>query len=107
MRAKRIRFLGLLAVAAAGAAFPVLARAADPDRGKEIYESHCERCHGDDGRGLTAGSPDFARSMALMAPDADIVRLLRQGRGGMPAYEGLLRHDEFLDVIAYLRRFQP
>ena len=34
---------------------------------------------------------------------ATLVRLLRVGRGSMPAYEGLLREHQLLDVIAYLR----
>lgn len=83
------------------------ALAADPGKGKELYETHCERCHGEDGRGQAAGAPDFTRGAALLVPDTELVRMLRGGRGAMPAFEGLLRQDDFLDVIAYLRSFQP
>jgi thiosulfate dehydrogenase len=33
-----------------------LNRAADPEKGKVVFEGHCARCHGDDGQGLK--SPD-------------------------------------------------
>lgn len=95
-------FMTILLSGVAGGVF-----AADPGKGKELYETHCERCHGEDGRGQAAGAPDFTRGAALMVPDTELVRLLRGGRGAMPAYEGLLRQDDFLDVIAYLRSFQP
>ncbi|MBL8535229.1 MAG: cytochrome c [Betaproteobacteria bacterium] len=80
--------------------------AADAMAGKEVYEEHCERCHGEDGRGSVAGAPDFSRGTGLMAPDAEIARMLRTGRGAMPAYEGLLRQQQLLDVIAYMRGLQ-
>lgn len=83
-----------------------VADAADPGAGKAIYEQHCVRCHGEDGRGELGGAPDFSRGVSLMQPDADIARTLRGGLGGMPAYEGLLRQDELLDVIAYVRSLQ-
>lgn len=79
--------------------------AADPEQGRSIYEMHCEVCHGGDGRGVVPGAPDFGRGQGLLVPDADIVRKLRRGAGGMPAYEGLLREHQLLDVVAFLRTF--
>jgi len=81
------------------------AAAADPEQGRGIYEMHCEICHAADGRGALPGVPDFARGQGLLVPDASIVGKLRAGGGGMPAYEGLLREQQLLDVIAYLRSF--
>lgn len=98
-----MRRLGLCVVSIALA---TPASAADPEEGERLYEMHCEVCHGDDGRGRVAGAPDFSRGQGLMAPDSTLVRLLRVGRGSMPAYEGLLREHQLLDLIAYLRMFQ-
>lgn len=98
-----MRRLGLSVLSAALAAS---ALAADPEEGERLYETHCEVCHGDDGRGRVAGAPDFSRGQGLIAPDSTLVRLLRVGRGSMPAYEGLLREHQLLDLIAYLRTFQ-
>ncbi len=36
------------------AELPVLDRAADPTKGKLVYETHCVRCHGQNGEGLKA-----------------------------------------------------
>lgn len=80
-------------------------RAADPDEGARLYELHCEVCHAEDGRGRVAGAPDFSRGQGLLVPDSTLVQLLRKGRGSMPAYEGLLREHQLLDLIAYLRTF--
>lgn len=85
---------------------PGVAAAADPEQGRGLYEMHCEVCHGADGRGTVPGVPDFGRGQGLLAPDGSIARKLRSGGGGMPAYEGLLREQQLLDVIAYVRSFQ-
>lgn len=99
--------LVMLILVTAAVATPVpRSFAADAMAGKEIYEEHCERCHGEDGRGSVAGAPDFSRGTGLMAPDAEIARMLRTGRGAMPAYEGFLRQQQLLDVIAYMRGLQ-
>ena len=83
----------------------VSSRAADPDEGAQLYELHCEVCHAEDGRGRVAGAPDFSRGQGLLVPDSTLVQLLRKGRGSMPAYEGLLREHQLLDLIAYLQTF--
>lgn len=81
-------------------------RAANPAAGSEIYRQYCLGCHSPDGRGSVAGAPDFSRGQGLMTPDASLVRALRTGGRGMPSYEGLLRDQQLLDVVAYLRTLQ-
>jgi len=39
----------------------------------------------------------------LMKPDLALAATLRNGRGAMPAYAGLLRERDLLDLIAHLR----
>jgi cytochrome c6 len=88
--------LALLASTAAAAA-------ADVIRGGEIYRTHCVNCHGPQGRPVLPTAPDFSRLERLLQPDPVLLQSVRSGRGAMPAFQGLLRDREILDVIAYLR----
>lgn len=85
----------------AGAAAP--ARAGDTVRGAEIYRNQCAICHGSNGRPVMPAAPDFSRRTTLLKPDPVLLQSIRAGKGAMPAYEGILRDLQILDVIAYLR----
>ncbi|MDH4107995.1 MAG: cytochrome c [Gammaproteobacteria bacterium] len=80
--------------------------AADYFNGREVYELHCQSCHGFDGRSMDPGTPDFTRGESLFVPDSDLYRQIRDGVGAMPAYRGLIEDNEILDVIAYVRSLQ-
>ena len=82
------------------------AQAADIFKGREVYELHCQTCHGIDGRSVEPGTPDFSRGESLFAPDSELVRQLRDGGGMKPAYRGMLSDDELRDVVAYVRTLQ-
>jgi cytochrome c6 len=77
--------------------------AADPGKGSAIYSQHCVVCHGDRGEGVMPGAPDFSRGDGLMQPDRVLADSITNGKLVMPAFQGLLRDDEILDVIAYIR----
>ena len=49
------------------------AQAADIFKGREVYELHCQTCHGIDGRSIEPGTPDFSRGESLFAPDSELV----------------------------------
>ena len=78
-------------------------RAADVQRGAELYRLHCTSCHGAGGRPVLPGAPDFTQPIALLKPDLRLLDALKAGRGAMPAYAGLLRDAELLDLVAHLR----
>ena len=82
------------------------AQAADTTKGAELYRLHCAGCHGGDGRPVMPMAPDFSRPTTLLKPDLTLLAAIRSGRGAMPAYQGLLRDREILDVVAYLRTFR-
>jgi len=82
------------------------AQAADIYKGKEVYELHCQTCHGIDGRSMEPGTPDFSRGESLFVPDSELVRSLRDGGNFKPAFRGMLSDDEMRDVIAYVRTLQ-
>jgi cytochrome c6 len=79
------------------------ARASDPLRGAELFRTHCASCHGHDGRPVLPVAPDLSRPTALLKPDLTLLASIRSGRGAMPAYQGLLRDREILDIVAHLR----
>jgi mono/diheme cytochrome c family protein len=89
---------GLLLVVLAGGA-----RAADINRGADLYRLHCTSCHGGDGQPLMPGATDFSRPSSLLKPDLSLLAVIRSGRGAMPAYQGQLRDREMLDIVAHLR----
>lgn len=96
--AVRYAALGLLLAFAANGAL-----AADVIRGADLYRTHCAHCHGAQGRPVMPMAPDFTRLDPLMQPDPRLLQSIRNGRGAMPGYQGLLRDRDILDVIAHLR----
>lgn len=79
------------------------ALASDPIRGSDLYRTHCASCHGANGRPVLPGAPDFSQPTALLKPDLTLLASIRAGRGAMPAYQGLLRDRDILDIVAHLR----
>lgn len=98
--------VGLPLVAIVVLSVCAIAQAADVFNGREVYELHCQTCHGMDGMPIEPGVPDFSRGDSLFAPDSDLVQRLRDGNGHLPSYRGLLSDEELRDVIAYLRTLQ-
>lgn len=90
-------------VLAASAAFAGASQAADTLHGADLYRRHCAGCHGGDGRPVMPTAPDFSRPTALLKPDLTLLAAIRAGRGAMPAYQGLLRDRDILDIVAHLR----
>jgi len=49
------------------------------------------------------GTPDFARGEGLDVTDLDLARGIKQGKNLMPAYEALIKDEDVLNVIVYIR----
>ena len=79
------------------------AQAADPRAGAKLYNMHCTTCHGARGVARMPGVPDFRRGGALFKSDPQLLQMIEQGGGVMPAFRGLMSTYEIMDVIAYLR----
>ena len=72
-------------------------------RGDTLYREHCALCHGTNGRPVLPLAPDFTKPTALLRADPQLLALIREGRGTMPAYQGVLRDHDILDIITYVR----
>ncbi|HZN46225.1 MAG TPA: cytochrome c [Ramlibacter sp.] len=79
------------------------AGAADIAKGGTLYATHCAACHGANGNPVMPGAPNFRRLETLMRPDMQLLTSIRNGKGAMPAFFGVMRDREILDVVAYLR----
>lgn len=55
---------------------------------------------------VAAHRPDLSRPTALLKPDPVLLLSIRSGRGAMPAYQGLLKDRDILDIVAHLRTFR-
>ena len=92
----------------ARAALPMLlacgaVQAANTQNGQKVYMSHCAICHGPTGRSTMAGAPNFDRGEGMLRSDASLLSAIRTGKNANPGFQGLLKDQEILDVIAYLR----
>ena len=84
-------------------AFGTAAQAADPNKGRQLFATHCAICHGASGKSVMPGAPNFDRGEGLLRPDFTLLAAIRSGKNAMPAFQGMLADRDILDVIAYLR----
>lgn len=86
------------------------AMAADPAKGKAIYEKQCALCHGRAGKGdgpvaksLNPAPPGFFSKEMIGHLDERHHKVTMEGKGAMPSFAGQLSHEEIDDVQAYTR----
>lgn len=79
------------------------AQAADTNKGRQLFTTHCAVCHGASGRSVMPGAPNFDRGEGLLRPDFTLLASIRAGKNAMPAFQGMLMDRDIMDVIAYLR----
>jgi quinohemoprotein ethanol dehydrogenase len=65
--------------------------------GEQVFADNCSGCHGVNGTGANGG-PTLVRQNDRQA----VMEQVRNGGGGMPAFEGTLSDDEIQDVAAYV-----
>lgn len=68
--------------------------------GASTYTSRCAPCHGSSGGG-TGDGPALTAAVPRMTDD-EIVAIIRNGRGRMPAFTSL-SDEQVTDVVAFLR----
>ena len=86
----------------------------NPTAGKEIYDSSCAQCHGDDGEADGVLTRVYSMSPANHTDAARMDKISNEkmkeiiSKGGpgaslMPGWDGILSEDEIDDVISYIR----
>jgi len=95
-----VALLGALAVASTAAA--------DLELGKKVYAAKCASCHGADGKGnakmagmLKVDIPDLSGSKGKS--DAELLKLLAEGKKPMPSFAKNLSKDEMDSVLSYTK----
>jgi mono/diheme cytochrome c family protein/plastocyanin len=74
-----------------------------PDRGYDVYNSHCKACHGNLAKGEYG--PKLQQNPILQDNDKFWKTVLK-GRGNMPAWEERLSSQQIADVQAYLKAIE-
>jgi mono/diheme cytochrome c family protein len=102
----------LLVVLTAAFALPLVACGGDSDAGggggeenlgQQVYGDNCARCHGPDGEG-GVGPQLGDGAVKENYPDIeDQLTVIREGRNGMPSWEGELSPEEIEAVANYER----
>ena len=101
----------VLAVAAAlilAVLFAPAAPAATASAGAAVYKDKCIGCHGADGSadtplGKVLKVQDLRRPEVQALPDAQLVAVITNGKGKMPAQKGRLTAAQIDQVVAYVR----
>jgi mono/diheme cytochrome c family protein len=99
--------------APAATATPVAKATATPDEfaaARASYVKHCSVCHGDDGKGglvkvedKKLKVPSLREGHALHHPDADFVKQITNGGGGMPKFKDKLSPEEITAMVRFIR----
>jgi mono/diheme cytochrome c family protein len=81
-------------------------------KGKDLFSSNCQKCHGAGGRGDGPyGDPDHrpADLTASTIPDGVMFYKIWNGRKApvMPAFKSLLTKEEIWTVIEYAKSLRP
>ena len=68
--------------------------------GREVYAEHCAQCHGE--RLMATGA---APDLKLLGADqkTHFDEIVRNGKGQMPAWEGMISDEEIGQIWAYVR----
>jgi len=95
--------------AKAAVANPVNSSPASILQGGKLYQQYCASCHGSnaDGQGkagmMLNPKPANLRMMAGQHPDGDLAYKIREGRGPMPAWKGILKDDQVWRLVNFIQ----
>ena len=79
------------------------AQGADPLKGRTLYAANCAICHGQDGRSVMPGAPNFDRGNTLLRADMTLLGAIRAGKNAMPAFQGRMSDADIMNVISFIR----
>ncbi|HEX4284950.1 MAG TPA: cytochrome c [Terracidiphilus sp.] len=75
------------------------------------YTEKCQVCHGVTGRadtpaGKAMGARAFNSPDVIKQSDADLLEVIKNGKGKMPAFAGKLTEPQMVVLVAYIRKLQ-
>jgi len=78
------------------------------DSGADTFKGKCAMCHGADGKGETSMGKtmkirDLGSADVQSQSDADLTKIIADGKGKMPKYDGKLTKDQIDDVVKFIR----
>lgn|SRR5579872_2063341 len=76
--------------------------------GEAIFQEKCAGCHGTDGRAQTEigkkmGAADLTSASVQQLSDSQLMKIVKDGKEKMPAFDGKLDKGEIRDVLSYIR----
>jgi len=71
--------------------------------GAAIFSERCASCHGRDGGGGFGPNLSDGQVVDRFPEVEDQIEVVREGRGGMPSFDGRLSDAEIEAVVAYTR----
>ena len=79
----------------------------DSEASSATFRTKCAMCHGPDGGGSEVGKsmnvPDLRSPAVQKLPDAQIVQIISDGKGGMPSFKGSLSDVQIHALVVHIR----
>jgi mono/diheme cytochrome c family protein len=79
--------------------------------GKEIYQKHCQSCHGPDGKGnakvaqaLKTPIEPITTPAILGKPEAEPLKAIADGKGKMPPFGKVISEQDQRAVLSYIKQ---
>ena len=73
---------------------------------KTIYNDNCAACHGEEGKGVAKGTPNFTdKQWQQRFNDGQFAVSIKNGKNTMPGFAGKLNSEQMYALIAYVRNF--
>jgi cytochrome c6 len=71
------------------------------------FRTKCAMCHGQDGGGSEVGKsmnvPDLRSPVVQKLPDAELAKVISDGKGGMPPFKSSLSEDQIHALVKQIR----
>ncbi len=71
------------------------------------FRTKCAMCHGQDGSGSEVGKsmnvPDLRSPAVQKLPDAELAKVISNGKGGMPPFKNSLSEEQIYALVAHIR----
>ncbi len=71
------------------------------------FRTKCAMCHGPDGSGSEVGKsmnvPDLRAPVVQKLPDAELAKVISNGKGGMPPFKNSLGEEQIHALVAHIR----